>query len=136
MFNIDYIITNFGIQISLKGRICRHDLIPHIEELKNLSHKISNPEFGVLLDFSEVISPICSDTARLLDLGRIFLIGRGAKRIVILYNSNSQIVDLTRVFGETDIYERERYISTMIHPNAIVNAIRYLKEGIEPWSLN
>ena len=62
---------------------------------------------------------------------RNYMVARGLKRIAILYRSNAQIVDLTKVFNEaTD--KTERYISTMIHKDAVVQAVRYLKEGIEP----
>jgi hypothetical protein len=61
----------------------------------------------------------------------IFLMN-GINRTAILYRSNAQIVDLTKIFSDTSVLKKERYISTMINKDAITQAERYLREGIEP----
>jgi len=131
MFNIKYLLTDFGIHIKMKGRVCKHDLLNHVELIKEFIDKIEKP-FNVLLDFSEVDDPICFDTTRVLDIGRVYMIAQGMNRLAILYNSNAHIVDLTRVFAETAVKKRERYISTMLHKDAFDRATKYLREGIEP----
>ena len=127
---IEYISTDYGLCIKLHGRVCKYDLTDHIEVLRKTVDDIKAP-FHVLFDCSNVEKAICSDTSRLFGISRNYMVARGLKRIAILYRSNAQIVDLTKVFNEaTD--KTERYISTMIHKDAVVQAVRYLKEGIEP----
>jgi hypothetical protein len=99
-----------------------------MEQIRYILNDIKKP-FNVLLDFSKVNAPICSDTAKVLDIGRMYMIGKGAEKIVVLYESNAQIVDITRVFDNANNKKRERYISTMINKKALLQATKYLREG-------
>lgn len=131
MFKFSYEHTDYGLAIHMEGRVCKHDLSTHIDELKALVETITAP-FNILFDFSKVDTSICGDTARLLAIGRSYLVTKGLNRVAVLYYSNAHIVDLTNVFNDANFKKRARYISIMINKDAKERAIRYLKEGIEP----
>ena len=129
--SIEYSVTNYGFCLKFKGRVCKHDLLDTYNNVKLLVDNFNKP-FNVLFDFSDIDGSICYDTSKILNISRTYMIEKGAIRIVILYRSNGDIVDLTKVFNETTSRKRERYVSTMIRKDALINAVRYLEEGIEP----
>jgi hypothetical protein len=130
---VECITTDYGLHIKLSGRVCKYDIQDSMEEILTLitSKTLPNP-FHVLLDCSAIEKPLCFDTARMIGSYRSMLFMNGMDRIAILYRSNAQIVDLTKIFSDTNILKKERYISTMINKDAITQAERYLREGVEP----
>jgi hypothetical protein len=130
---VECITTDYGLHIKLSGRVCKYDIQDSMEELLTLvtSKTLPNP-FHVLLDCSTIEKPLCFDTSQMIGSCRSIFLMNGINRTAILYRSNAQIVDLTKIFSDTSVLKKERYISTMINKDAITQAERYLREGIEP----
>ena len=130
MCNVKYTLVDYGINITLKHKVCKYDLLEHIDKIKSIADQVNNI-FHVMFDFSELSIPLCSESVKVISVLRAYMIGKGAVRIVILYNSNAQIVDLAKTFDEVNFHKHERYVSNMINKDAINYAVQYLKEGKE-----
>lgn len=127
---LEYWVEPYGLYVKLSGRVCYYESSERIADFKLAVSKIKKP-FNLLLDFSKVMPPVCTDAMELLNLGRLFLLENQLKRIVILYETNAQIVDIAKMFPNVQNHS-ERYVSTMLRSNASERAIKYLMEGEEP----
>lgn len=110
----------YGIVLTFKGIVCKNDLIEEFDNFKNILEKDNN----LLFDFID-IEPFCTDSLKKIEN---YIEENNFKRIAILYKTNAQIIDITKIFKD----KKERYISTMLVDNGMDKAIKYLKEGIEP----
>lgn len=128
---IFYKRTSYGIKMVLTGRVCKHDLVEHIDCARAIADEIGGP-FNLLLDMRKVI-PICHDSARMLANGKMYFAGKGLNRMVIIYKDITQIDELVRTLKEYD-NSRDRYLSLYAYKNRKIEkiAVEYLVNGKEP----
>lgn len=129
----ELMVTDYGLYIKLSGRVCKYDIEDNLSMITEILEVLKvRKEFHVLLDCSKLEKPLCSDTANLIASYQGLFLAIGICRTAILYHSNAQIVDLTKIFTNRSVHRKERYISTMINKDAMAQAERYLREGVEP----
>ena len=131
MFHMEYKQTDYGLSIAIKGLPSKSEILSHIMNLKTIIDNMKVP-FHILLDFSDSNFAMTNEALRIIEMGRIYMMSKGCDRIVVLYRSSADIVDLFTAFNEMSILKRERYISNMINKDALKIAERYLLEGVEP----
>lgn len=122
--------THWGLDVTLKGRVCIDDLEYWFRKVfKNLDHLKLNKHFHLILRL-ENVEPLCSEVCDLLAIGRVYLIGKGLHRSIILSDSSAKIVNLLRAFNILGIYHEQRIL--IDDPHADEKALKWVIDGIEP----
>ena len=120
----------YGLYIKLSGRICNKQIKQWMTELKTKMDYMPS-EFSAVLDLTEV-SPICTDTARVLAYIRAYLHGKGLNRLSIVYTSSASILSLMSSFSDFGTNHNERHISAMVNSSWKESAEKWATKGIEP----
>lgn len=121
--------TTYGFKITLKDRVCMHDLKNWYSKIATNFGKLPK-DFSVLFDLQNV-TPICSDAAQYLNMGRMFLIGKGMKRLLIIYDSSVKLIEVMRAFDQIPNFD-ERYICTKSYDDWAIKAYDWISKGVEP----
>ena len=115
----------YGVRLSLSGTIERADLCLGIANIKYYFTPIN-----ILIDCSNIDKINIEASRRLVAMLRL-LFKNNINRVVIVYKSNAQIINITKsiskIFGK-----RERYVSVMFEDEGFFKAEKYLQFGVEP----
>lgn len=119
--------TSYGIKITMNGHICIDDLRSWYEKISD-NIKLSK-KFSVIFDLKDV-SPICAEAARYLNIGRVFLIGKGMRRLAIVYDSSAKLVEVMRAF-DSDFNCEERYFCTKSYSDWEEKSVKWANDGTD-----
>ncbi len=122
--------TNWGLDITLKNHVCVKDLEHWFKKIfQDIDHVKLNKRFHLILRLDNV-DPLCEEVCNFLAIARVYLIGKGLQRSIILSDSSAKIVHLLRALNVIGIYHDQRIL--IDDPKGNEKAMKWVENGIEP----
>ena len=121
---------HWGLDITLKDHVCISDLEYWLRKVfKDIDHVRLHKHFHLILRLNNV-DPLCKEVCDLIAISRVYLLGKGLQRSIILSDSSAKIVNLLRAFNILGIYHEQRIL--IDDPHADEKALKWVIDGIEP----
>lgn len=130
MYSIDK--TEYGFRLFFGDKISKDEMNSWLEEShKNLS-AIEKGGFGVLVDM-RTLKPLDQDAKDVMEEGQALYRDKGMQRSAVILNSNILTLQFVKIGKKTKIGNNERYIDANQYPDWEERALRWLKQGQEPF---
>lgn len=123
--------TDFGYFLTFKGLINRYEMESwYNDSVKALED--SPKSFGVLVDLTQIKTPLPIESQSKLEEGQKYYKRRGMQRSIVALKNDITKIQYKRIAMNTGIIKNERYIDASQYPDWEKVALDWIMNEIEP----
>ncbi|MEQ8357974.1 MAG: hypothetical protein RH860_00705 [Cytophagales bacterium] len=122
---------DFGFKLTFAGEVGEKELLEWVEKSKVQLENYQN-EFGVYVDLTN-LKPIQSSDINHFRTGQQLYKDKGMVRSAVILKGAITTLQFREIARKSEIFEGERYIDAEKYPDWENIAVKWVKDGVEPY---